>query len=125
MKGVNANTIISPKEIILIYNILRDIGLNTTHKGTKYINKAVQLLYSMNNDIVILEDIYNSIANYYGTTPKQVKNAISYSLNSRINEKTMKNFERIFGFEYDVYYFTNKTIIEEIVRIIKINVIWI
>lgn len=63
MKGVNANTIISPKEIILIYNILRDIGLNTTHKGTKYINKAVQLLYSMNNDIVILEDIYNSIAN--------------------------------------------------------------
>ena len=119
MKGVNTDTIISPKSIILIYNILRDVGLNTTHKGTKYINKAVQLLYCMNNDIVILEDIYNSIANYYGTTPKQVKNAISYSLNSRINEKTIKNFQKIFGFEYDEYYFTNKTIIEEIVRIVK------
>lgn len=118
MKGVNTNTIISSRQVILIFNILRDIGLNTTHKGTKYINKAVQLLYSMNNDIVVLEDIYNSIANYYGTTPKQVKNAISYSLNSRINEKTMKNFEKIFGFEYDVYYFTNKNIIEEIARLI-------
>ena len=118
MKGVNTNTIISSRQVILIFNILRDIGLNTTYKGTKYINKAVQLLYSMNNDIVVLEDIYNSIANYYGTTPKQVKNAISYSLNSRINEKTMKNFEKIFGFEYDVYYFTNKNIIEEIARLI-------
>ena len=121
MKEVNTKTIISPKEIILIYNILRDIGLNITHKGTKYINKAVQLLYSMNNDIVILEDIYDNIANYYDTTPKQVKNAIAYSLNSRINKKTIKNFEKIFGFEYDVYYFTNKTIIEEIARIIKVN----
>lgn len=119
MKGINTDIRISPKKVILIFNILRDIGLNTTHRGTKFINKAVQLLSSMNNDIVILEDIYDNIANYYGTTPKQVKNAISYSLNSRINEKTIKNFEKIFGFEYDEYYFTNKTIIEEIVRIIK------
>lgn len=30
-------------------------------------------------------------------------------------------FENIFGFEYDQYYFTNKTIIEEVARVIKVD----
>lgn len=111
---------ISSKQIITIFNILRSIGLNTSHRGTKYINKAVQIITRNNSDIVIINDIYKNIADIYGNiTPKQVKNDISYSLNSRVEEKTVENFEKIFGFEYDSYYFTNKTIIEEISRIIK------
>ena len=112
--------VISSKQIITIFNILRSIGLNTSHRGTKYINKAVQIIARNDNDIVIVNDIYKDIADIYGNiTPKQVKNDISYSLNSRVDEKTIKNFEKIFGFEYDSYYFTNKIIIEEISRIIK------
>ena len=64
------------------------------------------------------------ISNYYDDiTPKQVKNDISYALNSKTEEKTEKNFEKVFGFEYDQYYFTNKTIIEEIARIMKLEFI--
>lgn len=119
MKGANINIIINPKTIISIFNILRDIGLNTSHRGTKYINKAIQLLITSNNDIFVLEDIYNHIANIYGnTSPKQVKNDISYALKSRNEQKSKHNFEKIFNFEYDSYYFTNKLIIEEISRII-------
>lgn len=122
MKGANSNIIINPKTIITIFNILRDIGLNTSCRGTKYINKAVQLLLTSNNDIFILENIYNCIANIYdNTSPKQVKNDISYALKSRNSEKSKRNFEKVFGFEYDDYYFTNKTIIEEISRIILNN----
>lgn len=122
--GVNTNTVIKPKQIIIIFNILRDIGLNTSHRGTKYINKAVQILIVTDNDIVKIKDIYSNIADYYNNiTPKQVKNDISYALNSRVEEKTEKNFEKIFGFEYDQYYFTNKTIIEEIARIMKVEYI--
>ena len=118
----NINLAIKPKQIINIFNILRDIGLNTSHRGTKYINKAVQIVIATDNDIVKAKDIYNSISNYYGNiTPKQVKNDISYALNSRLEEKTKKNFERVFGFEYDQYYFTNKIIIEEIARVVKIK----
>ena len=114
------NIAIKPKQIITIFNILRDIGLNTSHRGTKYINKAVQILVTTDNDIIKAKDIYNSISNYYSNiTPKQVKNDISYALNSRIEEKAKKNFEKVFGFEYDQYYFTNKTIIEEIARVVK------
>ncbi len=42
----------------------------------------------------------------------------TYALNSRQEEKTIENFERIFNFKYDRYYFTNKNIVEEIARII-------
>lgn len=118
----NINIVIKPKQIITIFNILRDIGLNTSHRGTKYINKAVQILVTTDNDIIKAKDIYNSISNYYSNiTPKQVKNDISYALNSRIEEKAKKNFEKVFGFEYDQYYFTNKTIIEEIARVVKVE----
>ena len=116
------NIAIKPKQIITIFNILRDIGLNTSHRGTKYINKAVQILITTDNDIIKAKDIYNSISNYYSDiTPKQVKNDISYALNSRTEEKAKKNFEKVFGFEYDQYYFTNKTIIEEIARVVKVE----
>ena len=122
MKGVKTNIVINSKDIITIFNILRSIGLNTSHRGTKYINKAIQLITISDNDNVIIEKIYNSISTIYGNiTSKQVKNDISYALKSRNEEKTETNFEKIFGFEYDEYYFTNKTIIEEIARIIKIN----
>ena len=122
MKGAKTNIVINSKDIITIFNILRSIGLNTSHRGTKYINKAIQLITISDNDIVIIENIYNSISTIYGNiTSKQVKNDISYALKSRNEEKTETNFEKIFGFEYDEYYFTNKTIIEEIARIIKIN----
>lgn len=120
--NVDTNKVINPKQIIAIFNILRDIGLNTSHRGTKYLNKAIQILVNANSDIIAIKDVYNSIANFYGNiTPKQVKNDISYALNSRAEEKTINNFEKIFGFKYDQYYFTNKTIIEEIARVIKIR----
>ena len=119
----NIKIVIKPKQIITIFNILRDIGLNTSHRGTKYINKAVQILITTDNDIIKAKDIYNSISNYYDNiTPKQVKNDISYALNSRLEEKAEKNFEKVFGFEYDQYYFTNKAIFEEIARVVKVRI---
>lgn len=121
MEIVTANTI-SPKQIITIFNILRFIGLNTSHKGTKYLNKAIQIVIMSNNDIIIVEDIYKSVANMYGNiTSKQVKNDISYAISSRFESKTIQNFEKVFGFEYNQYYFTNKNIIEEIARVVTVN----
>lgn len=122
MKGIIQETTVNPKQVIITFNILRSIGLNTSHRGTKYINKAAQIITMADNDIIVINDIYEKIANIYGNiTPKQVKNDISYALNSRVEEKSLENFKKIFSFEYDSYYFTNKTIIEEIARIIKVQ----
>lgn len=57
---------------------------------------------------------------YSNISPKQVKNYINYALNSKNIKKTSENFERIFGFEYSISYFTNKKIIEEIARVVDI-----
>ena len=122
MKNSCTNIGINNKQVISIFNILRAIGLNTSHRGTKYINKAIQMIIVSNADIVVINNIYKSIANIYDNiTPKQVQNDISYSLNSRVEEKAINNFKKIFGYEYDSYYFTNKNIIEEIARIIKLR----
>ena len=48
----------------------------------------------------------------------QVRNAIKYAIDNRDEEKAIANFERIFGYKYDNYYFTNKAIIEEIARVV-------
>ena len=32
---------ITPKKVLQITNILRSLGLNTSHKGTKIINKVI------------------------------------------------------------------------------------
>ena len=112
--------LISSKATILIYNILRDLGLIPTLKGTKLLNKAIQIVIKSNDEFIIFEDIYKEIAlNYMGFNSVQIRNVIKYAIDTRNEQKSIANFEKIFGYKYDKYYFTNKTIIEEIARVIR------
>ena len=111
----------NPKQVIKIYNILRALGLNTSLKGSKFLNKAIQIMLACNNDFVAIKDIYIIISKEYcHSTPNQIKNYIAYSLNNRVEEKSINNFEKIFGYEYDKYIFTNKSFIEEVTRVIAL-----
>lgn len=116
---IKTKNLINSKTTILIYNILRDLGLVPTLKGTKFLNKAIQIVINSNNDFIVLEDIYNQIAsNYVGFNSVQIRNAIKYAIDTRNEQKSIINFERIFEYEYDPYYFTNKIMIEEIARVV-------
>ena len=115
----SAKVKIDSKQNITVRNILRSLGLNTSHKGTILIIKAVQFVSASDTDFIVINDIYKLLVQYYkNLNIKQVKMTIKYALDHRIEEKSAKNFESIFGFEYDEYFFTNKCIIEEIARII-------
>ncbi len=117
MNGIN------PKQVIEIYNLLRSLGLNMSLKGSKLLNKAIQIMITCNDEFITSNDIYSLISKEYcHSTPKQIKNHIAYCLNSRIKEKSMKNFKIIFGFEYNEYIFTNKNFIEEISHILKMQI---
>ena len=110
---IQTNNLISSKNTILIFNILRNLGLTPTLKGTKLLNKAIQIVINSNNEFIVIEDVYvvfNSV---------QIRNAIKYAIDNRDEQKSIANFENIFGYKYDKYYFTNKIIIEEISRIVK------
>lgn len=92
-------------------------------KGTKLLNKAIQIVLNTNNEFVVLEEVYKRIAlNYPELNSEQIKNLIKYAIDNRKEEKSVTNFKKIFGFEYDAYYFTNKIIIEEIARVIRYRI---
>lgn len=117
--NIKTSNLINSKTTILIYNILRDLGLIPTLKGTKFLNKAIQIVLNSNNEFIVLEDVYKEIAlNYTNFNSVQVRNAIKYAIDNRDEEKSIAYFEKIFGYKYDRYVFTNKVIIEEIARII-------
>lgn len=120
--SLETNNLISSKNAILIYNILRALGLNMTLKGTKLLNKAIQIVINSNDEFIVLEDIYNQITlNYESFNGVQIRNTIKYAIDNRDEQKSRNNFEQIFGYKYDDYYFTNKIIIEEVARVVKYN----
>lgn len=117
----NSNQITS-KQILIISNCLRNIGLNSGHIGTRLINKAVQILTVKDLEMIVLNDIYEEIAKCFpNLKPKFVRMYIHYALQHRNEEKAENNFKKIFGFDYDEYYFEPKQFIEEMANIIRIK----
>ena len=49
----------------------------------------------------------------------QIRQNISYALNNRDYYKAKDNFQNIFGFEHDEYYFEPKVFMEEVANIIR------
>lgn len=121
---VKTNNLISAKYTIIIYNILQKLGLIPTLKGTKLLIKAILIIVNSQEEFIVFEDIYKQISLKYKTFNNvQIRNSIKYAIDNRNEQKSKANFEEVFGFEYDSYYFTNKIIIEEIARVIKNNII--
>ena len=121
MKGICEKKI-NPKITLFIYNTLRNLGLYSNTKGTTIINKAVQLVILNDDEFFSMEDIYESLTNYYkDMTITQIRDSIKYALKHRNEIKCENNFKNVFDFEYDEEFFTNKKIIEEIANIIKLE----
>lgn len=110
--------------IFKIRNILRLLGLNPSIKGTTLLNKAIRLILEkkINEDFFIVNEIYMELTKYYKELSFiQIKTYIQYALDHRDIKKSKKNFEMIFGFEYDNYYFTSKKFLEEVCEILLIT----
>ncbi len=107
-------------QAIIIHNILRKIGLSAKFKGTTILLSAIMISLNCTDDFILVSNIYEQLSKQHNLSPKNIENSIAYSLKYPIGKKFKNNFEEIFGFEYDEYYFTNMTIIEEITGIAKI-----
>ena len=113
---------ISRSQITLTAHTLRSLGLNVGLTGTRLINKVVQILTIKDLEIVVLEDIYKELSIYFPKLkPVQIRQNISYALNNRDYYKAKDNFQDIFGFEHDEYYFEPKVFMEEIANIIRLE----
>lgn len=106
---------------IKVYNILRQLGLCPKLKGTKILLSAILVALNCNDDFIVVSDIYKQLAIQYKISLKTIENSIAYSLKHLVSNNYKKNFEKIFGIEFCEDYYSNKIIIEEVSRIIKIE----
>ena len=98
-----------------IYNILRKLGIKTSNQGAKLIYLAIVIIINSDMEFIKLEDIYELISKQ---SKFQIRRAIQYAIDSRNKKRCEKNFEIIFGYEYDKSIFTNKSFVDELSRIV-------
>ena len=104
---------------LIIYNILRQLGLRPNHNGTKFAIKAIQLILD-NNNIIKIKDIYENISkSTISFTPEQIRISIKYAIDLRNEQKSIQNFKKIFNYDYDEEIFSNKDFLEEIANILQ------
>ncbi len=80
------------------------------------------LLHYCNDDFIVVSDIYKQLSIQYKISTKTIENAIAYSLKHLVSNNFKENFKKIFGIEFCEDYYSNKTIIEEVICIIKIEI---
>lgn len=119
MKELNQK--LSPTKILQITNTLRLIGLKSSHKGTKLINKAIQYVVLNNIEFFTLEEIYSYLHSLYNFNEQTIKSNINNAITNRARKVSKANFDKVFNYDYDESTFEPKTFIEEIVRIINIE----
>lgn len=120
--NTSTNNKITREQALAICNAFRSLGLSPALTGTRLLNKIVQVVIVRDLEILILEDIYRELSNYFPTIkPSQMRKHIIYALNHRNFDKSVNNFKLVFGFEYDEIYFEPKNFIEELSNIIKLK----
>lgn len=85
------NKKLSSKQILQITNTLRMLGLKSSHKGTKLINKAIQYLIENNIEFFTLENIYKYLHTLYSFNEKTIKS----NINNAITNRTQKHQNQI------------------------------
>jgi len=103
-----------------ILSSLLSLGFSSTNKGTFYLRDLILIAIQSNfNDSDIrLKDLRNILAKQKGNSSKTIKSYIDYAFKFRDIQKAENNFENIFGFEYDSYFITAKSIISLMVGLI-------
>ena len=106
---------ITPKQVLQITNILRSLGLNTSHKGTKIINKVIQYVIKYDIEFITLDTIYKHISKECGLSITSLRTDVNNALTNRNKPLSKSNFEKVFGYEYFEKNFEPKVFIEEVV----------
>ena len=88
------------KQYYQIYRILKQLGFKSSLYGTKLLIKVI-LKASALDDYYTLNDIYSVISQETDLSINDISVLIFNSLNSRKKDISKKNFENIFGYEYN------------------------
>ena len=115
----NVKNNLKPAQVLQITNILRSLGLNTSYRGTKLINKIIQYVIKYDIEFITLNQIYSKLSKEYGYSINAIRNNINYALSNRNITLSKINFVKVFDYEYHEKNFEPKVFIEEISSILK------
>ena len=115
----NIKNNLKPAQVLQITNILRSLGLNTSYRGTKLINKIIQYVIKYNIEFITLNQIYSKLCKKYGFSINAIRNNVNYALNNRNIALSKANFIKVFGYEYYDKNFEPKVFIEEVSTLLK------
>lgn len=110
---------ITPLQVLTINNTLRSLGLNTSTLSAKLLNKAIQYVIINDIEFINLTEIYAYLGEKYNMNINTIKNNVNNALTNRNKTLSIKNFGKIFGYEYSEEIFTPKYFIDEIRNIIS------
>ena len=105
------------KQYYKIYRILKQLGFKTNLCGTKLLIKVILKAYTL-DDYYTLNKIYTIISQETHLSVNDISILIFNSINSRKKDISKKNFENVFGFEYDESNFKCKEFVENLVNIL-------
>ena len=115
----NVKNKLKPAQVLQITNILRSLGLNTSYRGTKLINKIIQYVIKYDIEFITLNKIYSKLHKEYGYSINAIRNNVNYALSNRNITLSKSNFTKVFGYEYYEKNFEPKVFIEEVSNLIK------
>ena len=96
---------------------LKQLGFKSSLYGTKLLIKVI-LKASALDDYYTLNDIYSVISQETDLSINDISVLVFNSLNSRKKDISKKNFENIFGYEYNENDFKCKEFIENLVNLL-------
>ena len=96
---------------------LKQLGFKSSLYGTKLLIKVI-LKASALDDYYTLNDIYSVISQETDLSVNDISVLVFNSLNSRKKDISKKNFENIFGYEYNENDFKCKEFIENLVNLL-------
>ena len=96
---------------------LKQLGFKSSLYGTKLLIKVI-LKASALDDYYTLNDIYSVISQETDLSVNDILVLVFNSLNSRKKDISKKNFENIFGYEYNENDFKCKEFIENLVNLL-------
>ena len=111
--------VISYEQRQFIKTALRRIGINSNNNGFILFQKAIIYAYKKDMITINLEEIYKYLGKKNSQPYKTIESIIRYSFYNVNIKKLSSNYEKIFGLEFSMEFFSIRTLIEDFIDILE------
>ena len=111
--------VISYEQRLFIKTALRQIGINSNNNGFILFQKAIIYAYKKDMITINLEEIYKYLGKKNSQPYKTIESIIRYSFYNVNIKKLSSNYEKIFGLEFSMEFFSIRTLIEDFIDILE------